>query len=354
MNDIDRRCDAYLAWLDDKKRSQGPILNQISDTGNAVHSIMSITGSGPQALEIVSTAFGLLRSSLVNYHSRLLLEVESSTVNTIVLTKRNDFRDDIRTKAISSKPEAVYAIRAYLRICLPFTIETDINDLSSLQARGQDADQVPSVTSSTEVLPDQPAAPPRYEPPPRATERVRPTAPLPREEGPPGAETSFEMQLRPSDVRVVQAALCITQDGALGPETRRAIKLYESVAMFEPIDGKLESREGGQLLSKGACDTGSFRNYLERDRLAAAESVQRLKRRINSLLPTTATQLAVDANLNTTDTRMAVAEIKRLCAIANQFDLPDDEVTPEFLRRVGFSKKDTDPVKSCEDETIPQ
>src|SRR5260370_30595625 len=28
MNDIDRRCDAYLAWLDDRKRSQTPVLHE--------------------------------------------------------------------------------------------------------------------------------------------------------------------------------------------------------------------------------------------------------------------------------------------------------------------------------------
>src|SRR5262245_26727841 len=30
MNDIDQRCDAYLAWLDQKKRENGAILAEIS------------------------------------------------------------------------------------------------------------------------------------------------------------------------------------------------------------------------------------------------------------------------------------------------------------------------------------
>ena len=29
LNDIDRRCDAYLAWLDDRKRTNNAVLKQI-------------------------------------------------------------------------------------------------------------------------------------------------------------------------------------------------------------------------------------------------------------------------------------------------------------------------------------
>src|SRR6476619_1706477 len=32
MNDIDRRCDAYLAWLDDRRRWREPVLKQIHST----------------------------------------------------------------------------------------------------------------------------------------------------------------------------------------------------------------------------------------------------------------------------------------------------------------------------------
>jgi len=35
MNDIDQRCDAYLAWLDNRRRSAEPLLRQIGDVGKA-------------------------------------------------------------------------------------------------------------------------------------------------------------------------------------------------------------------------------------------------------------------------------------------------------------------------------
>src|SRR5688500_4289596 len=36
MNDIDARCDAYLAWYDSRKRSQRPLISQINTTGRLV------------------------------------------------------------------------------------------------------------------------------------------------------------------------------------------------------------------------------------------------------------------------------------------------------------------------------
>jgi hypothetical protein len=351
LNDIDRRCDSYLAWLDNKRRSRGPLLKQLSDTDLATRTIMTFSGADPDAINIVGVAFGLLRQSIENYHSRLLLEVESSTVNTIVLTKRNSFRNDVRSKQITNKPDAVHAIRAYLRICLPFTIETDINDLSSLQARGTAADELPSVTSSVEALPD---LPPAFEPVRRATERITPTPVIPPELTPAGAETRFERQLKPSDVKFMQTALCIPSDGAFGLITRRAIRVFETVEQAEAIDGRLNDREGGLLLSKGACDREKFLNYLERDRFTAASNVEKLKRRINALLPAEGPKLAVDANFNTTETRMAIADLKSACAIENSLQLPDEEVTPEFLRRINFSRGDADPAQPCTPGLPPQ
>src|SRR5262245_36508245 len=40
MNDIDLRCDAYLAWLDDRRRSAKPLLQQISDMRTATGTIL--------------------------------------------------------------------------------------------------------------------------------------------------------------------------------------------------------------------------------------------------------------------------------------------------------------------------
>ncbi len=136
MNDIDRRCDAYLQWLDNKKRSKGPLIAQSNAVSATTQAIIQIVSPGSAAISIVGLAFGLLNQSIENYHSRLLLEIESSTINSVVLRARHDFRMAVQNKAFSNRPDAEYALREYLKRCLPFAIETQINDLSTLGSRG--------------------------------------------------------------------------------------------------------------------------------------------------------------------------------------------------------------------------
>jgi hypothetical protein len=40
MNDIDRRCDAYLSWLDAQRRNRAPVLNEIAAIGGTAGAIM--------------------------------------------------------------------------------------------------------------------------------------------------------------------------------------------------------------------------------------------------------------------------------------------------------------------------
>jgi hypothetical protein len=136
MNDIDQRCDTYLAWLDNKKRWAGPVLQQISDVRTATEAIMVATGAaGPYPIGIVGAAFGLASRTFTNVNSRLVLELNHSTVQAVVLSRQRRYRMQLlgdpvtNTPAIAivSRPAAIHALRSYLRLCMPFTIETEIN-----------------------------------------------------------------------------------------------------------------------------------------------------------------------------------------------------------------------------------
>lgn len=141
LNDIDRRCDAYLAWLDDKRRSREPIKRQLTTSNTAAIAIVGETVPNPtKAITIISQAFQLISDSIDNYHSRLLLEVENSTVAAIVFRERQKFRIDnsnVISKA-DNKPDAEHYLRRYLQICMPFSIEAAINSNAKLAALGID------------------------------------------------------------------------------------------------------------------------------------------------------------------------------------------------------------------------
>jgi hypothetical protein len=127
LNDIDARCDAYLAWLDDKRRSKEPILAEINAVSAATQGIMQATQVGANPITIVGLAFGLASSTFTNVRSRLLLEVNHSTVQSVVLSRQQSFRNELKSLFIDTRAKAVYVLRSYLRICMPMTIEMQIN-----------------------------------------------------------------------------------------------------------------------------------------------------------------------------------------------------------------------------------
>jgi hypothetical protein len=127
MNDVDRRCDAYLVWLDDKRRSREPIIKQFQDTSAATQAIMRLSGVGADAITMAGVAFGFAQNTFTNVNSRLLTEIDKSTVQSVVLNEQNDFRRGLSQQTIRTRSEAIYALRSYLRLCMPYTIETQIN-----------------------------------------------------------------------------------------------------------------------------------------------------------------------------------------------------------------------------------
>lgn len=136
MNDIDRRCDAYLTWLDNKRRQIGPIHQQILDTEGATLAIIAASVADPtKAIAVVAAAFGFASHSFTNFNSRFLFEVEKSTVQSVVLTRQQKYRETLPV-IIDNRPAAIYALRQYLRLCMPMTIETQINTTVKLFERG--------------------------------------------------------------------------------------------------------------------------------------------------------------------------------------------------------------------------
>jgi hypothetical protein len=127
LNDIDRRCDAYLAWLFDRERTKSPILERIDEASTATQAILKATQSGNVALSIIAQAFDLLEESPDNRSSRLLLEIEKSTIQSVVQKNRDLFRGNLKDGWVTGKPHAVTAMRNYLRLCMPSEIEAQIN-----------------------------------------------------------------------------------------------------------------------------------------------------------------------------------------------------------------------------------
>jgi hypothetical protein len=136
MNDIDARCDGFLTWLDARRRDREPVIAEISAINTAVHAIMTVTGSSPKSLDIVTAVFGLASATYNNWNSRLLISVNQSTIQDVVYTSQGEFREKTKNWPVPDQPTAIYLLRNYLRLCMPTTIEAAINTTTTLVQRG--------------------------------------------------------------------------------------------------------------------------------------------------------------------------------------------------------------------------
>jgi hypothetical protein len=213
MNDIDGRCDAYLAWLDDKRRSNEPFLKQLAATSAATLGILDATSASVKAITITGIAFGLAANTFTNFNARIL-SLEQSTVQTVVIDSQQKYRQNNNASSVRSRAEAIYYLRNYLRICLPFTIETAVNNTSIVFHRaGPDALDSDTIFTRKMITDPNQRAPL----PPRAR-RVEASDRLNVYEQGPEVTEDF--------IRQLQRTLCVSVDGRLGQrgsQTRTAI-----------------------------------------------------------------------------------------------------------------------------------
>ncbi len=225
MNDIDGRCDGYLAWLDDKRRSNEPFLKQLAATSAATLGILDATSAGVKAITITGIAFGLAANTFTNVNARIL-SLEQSTVQSVVLDSQQKYRKNNSPSAVQSRPAAIYYLRNYLRICLPFSIETSINNTVTVFHRaGSEALDSENTLFSKQMVITDPRKP--FEPPKPRT--------------PKKSDTRFslaEERLLPGEIEAIQTALCIRAPdsdlGLQGSATRRAIAGYFSGSNGQP------------------------------------------------------------------------------------------------------------------------
>jgi len=314
MNDIDQRCDAYLTWLDAQRRDREPVLRQLATMAAATQSIMTVSGAGTDSLTIVAEAFGLASATYSNWNSRLLLAVNQSTVQTVVYSRQTQFRDTIKNEAVPDRPRAIYLLRNYLRICMPTTIEADINTSMTLVQRGD-----PQTAKDNPVVKTAGSA--------RILDVTKPIPAGPKPPAP-SSDRRGDVEKRMSDptIRDIQQALCVVPaDGKLGPDTRAAVKGYLSLKNQPDTSEQFDRRTPGLLRDAAdrirSCRAQHLTNVYEAvtygepaNRQDVIKSLQRtlarqLRDRAAALQLVESGQFGDDTNFDD-PTRSAIAELR--------------------------------------------
>jgi hypothetical protein len=134
MNDVDERCDAYLETVDNARRDRDFYRKQLANTETTSLAILGLKGDSlkqitKESIAIVGVAFGFARNSLDNYYSRLILEVEKTSLRSLVKKRQTAYRNTLERnymQYVVDRSAAYYAMRGYLRLCTPTSIEAEI------------------------------------------------------------------------------------------------------------------------------------------------------------------------------------------------------------------------------------
>lgn len=341
MNDIDQRCDEYLSWLDQRKRAVSPSLLQIAATQDATQTILRESGVGLSSIGIVAAAFGLARETFTNVNARLLIELDHSTVQMVVSNKQTRFRTELsQIGPIGSRPQAIYALRQYLRICMPFTIVSDINTtVTTFEAAGANAlaikDGRPLVVAGAIA-----AAPvlPRDVVTPRVT-IVRPA----KEE----LDEYYEFFEDPrkysrKGARKILSDICVSLPKAVSPDvrliTRQKIEIYQQ-SIYRPsetgkVTGILRNVEVDQLGTRPECNPALHENAYEA--LSFPSGLSAEPTFIEDLRAKLGADATLPANPSDKDIRAALARLRMQNAeqLLSRNLKKQDQLTPDLFRLI--------------------
>lgn len=317
LYDIDQRCDTFLDSLYYKDESRDSILAQISDTRTFTGAILKATRSSNIAIDIVAAAFDITEHTFRNTNKTLLDALDPTTVKSLVFRRQQDVKAQIYQTTISNKPQALHALRTYLRVCMPFTIEMEANALLTSSQWTNELGESPILLAAKQL---------RKDAPDNAFEPIKKTEP-PGSGGSNGngggggkpwntmPESDIEKNYSKDGVQGLQRQLCAKPTGRFDAATRAAIKIAEAEIRSTSANGIIdigleedviaEEAEGCTALPTGAANTYEKFHFRTDGTLVAEDKIKRFQ---IALLSCTGT--AEQVNAQTLDGKPSESEIQ--------------------------------------------
>lgn len=286
FNDIDLRCDRYLAWVDQKRIEANTFKTGVTATSTLLTGV--VTGNA-ETLRHIAQALGFASTIYDAANNAILTGLESSTIKKIVYSRRTAYRQEFSKINYGSYTDATYALRGYLRICTPQTIVLSANEYANAVATGG------TIPNLNEAARTEAALIKPFTPNTKAT--VQPNRPS---LGPcPKCGEVFAISgFRTEDIKTLQNRLCIGKmsdtskvDGDPGAKTKAKLAAWDEVFGIDMADSKISTQnEWFRLNNIGCTDadvTAGYRNVFEKRFLNKQATVTAMITGINTKLTLT-------------------------------------------------------------------
>ncbi len=251
FNDIDQRCDRYLAWIDYKRTEALRVKSGIASLAVTSATVLTIAEAGMDSIGYVAAALGLAVSLYDSYNNSLLAGLESTLIKRIVYERRLEYRRQFAGLNYQRTPEMVFALRGYLRICTPQTIILDANTFALAVASGtrppslrdsvrQEVDAAAIFAGRAPVSPSSPGN----------QQIQRQTVKCPECKGLFPEDAGFTV----AEIKSVQVGLCVKDDGNPGETTLAGIRNYRQTQGRDRV-GPISEEEYSDIVTYG-CQPG--------------------------------------------------------------------------------------------------
>lgn len=259
FNDIDLRCDRYLALIDNKRLEAQRFRSSITASNTALTGILTISNPGSNTIAYIGQILGFASSIYDANANSLLLGLETSTIKRIVYQRRLEFRKQFANVPFTNTPDMVFALRGYLRICTPQTIVLDANTYALAGASGSAITPLSERISAEVEAISGGRAP--VTPQSLVTQRIVRSKVVCKECQAIVAAPGFTR----NRIRALQTALCVKADGKSGGATFAGVQSYRDAKRSER-KGLISEAEYSDILTYG-CKAGDrergFRNFYE-------------------------------------------------------------------------------------------
>ena len=130
FNFVDEQCDAYLRelFIIDKERDRAR--NFLGAADKLTNAVLAVSPASKATMAIVAQAFGLTSDYVDAATDSYLYKANSGSVLHVVAEMQKAYRDQTfsNREKLASQPDVYAQIRGYLRLCMPPTIESKIEE----------------------------------------------------------------------------------------------------------------------------------------------------------------------------------------------------------------------------------